>query len=48
MSVADINFIFSVGVMIKRIHHHGFLKNGNIILKKGSGGLFLIYLKQRN
>ena len=24
MSVSGINFIFSVGVMIKKTHHHGF------------------------
>jgi D-beta-D-heptose 7-phosphate kinase/D-beta-D-heptose 1-phosphate adenosyltransferase len=47
MSVSDINFILVLVVMIKKIHLHGFLTNGNIILRKGSGGLFLIYLKQR-
>ena len=37
MSVDGIEFLFSVGVMIKKIHLHGFLKNGNIIMKKEFG-----------
>ena len=47
MAVKGINFLFSVGGDDKKILPHGFSISGNIILKKGNGGLFLIFSKQK-